>query len=340
MKKISIIILAAAAIAILCAAAYGRVYGNDNPEAVAYVNGEAIEYDEFMLFASKKKFEIIKYFSNTYNAEYDNDFWRRDYNGENPSEKMKEEVMRELVPVKLCQELFIKYGLADKSEYSELMKKLKEENSTRKKQKADNRVVYGVTEYTPLQYYEDNHAKLLIDLKAAMAEDKLKAKDEDLKKFYEENKDKYYGATDESEVIIYCFENGAPDSTELENLRAAAASGFDIKSDAEKLGGEYELCEVNSGTQRIYSMEYPELEELFAEPEAGYVSEVFKNDSRTYFAQILSVKENGCKPYEEVEDNVRRMYTSEKFEEYLNALIEKAKVRTTKLYENISFDDI
>lgn len=332
-----------AAVCIVCAAAASAaavIYaagGRRDTDAVAYVDGEKIGYDEFMLIAGKKKFEIIKYFSNEYNAEYGNGFWTESFGGENPSEKMKEEVLKELVPIKLQQKLAAERGIAESSDYASIMDRLDTENAERKEKKENNMVVYGVTEYSPLQYYEDSLAKLDIALKEDMAENYFKPEESELRAFYEENKDIYYKTVNECEIVLYAFKDEVPDSAALEGFRAALMSGFDVEADIEAAGGSAEPCNINSQNEKLYSMEYPELAAVLTEADEGYITDIFYTERGAYFARFITVEKNVYKSYEEVEQNVLDMYVDELFEEYMSELVENADIEKGAAYDSISF---
>lgn len=339
MKKLRIII-AIVCVAAVAAAVTHLVSGRYDTEIVAYVNGEKIEYDEFMLMAGKKKFEIIKYFSNKYNAEYNNDFWNSSFGGENPSEKIKEEVLKELTPIKIQQKMAVERGLIESSDYSSIMDKLNSENAERKEKKENNMVVYGVTEYTPLQYYEDSIAKMTIALKNNLAENYFKPDETELEAFYEENKDIYYKMVNRCGVILYKFKENVPEIAELENFRTAIISGFDMEADIEANGGIVEQCIIDSQSERLYSMEYPELVQDLSEADEGYVSDIFYTENGAYFAKFASVEKNIYKSYDEVKENVKKMYIDSLFNNYLNNQVENAKIQKGLAYDKITFNEI
>lgn len=61
--------------------------------------------------------------------------------------------VEQAVRMKLLQQLAVECGVAEPFSYSEMLRQLETENETRAKKAAAGETVYGLLEYTPLQYY-------------------------------------------------------------------------------------------------------------------------------------------------------------------------------------------
>lgn len=92
------------------------------------------------------------------------------------------------VRMKLLQQLAVEYGVAEPFSYSEMLRQLEVENETRTKKAAAGEPVYGLLEYTPLQYY-----RVLMDSYERAVKDGwiAEAGQDELLAYYEAHKEDY-----------------------------------------------------------------------------------------------------------------------------------------------------
>lgn len=304
---------------------------------VAYVNGEKIETAELMLFASMNKAEVVKYFADKYDAEYTSDFWNSVYGGENPRDILLETSMEELVPYKLKQKLAKKNDILESCDYSDFLVRLEQENTQRKQKKESGGVVYGVTEYTPAAYYKDSMAKLEIELKKIWTE-KLDPSEKELLAYYEEIKDGYYKKLNESSITVYSFDQEREE--EAGALLESAKKGEEVQQAAEALGAEIKNMDIDNESRRFITLAYPGVEELIENKQVPSAAGLFNVDGRICFVRVNEVKDGGYISFEDVEQNVLSMYTDQDFNEYIEKLIKKAKIKYTNEYKMLDLSSI
>ena len=306
---------------------------SDKANTVAYVNGEGIEIREFMLIASQKKAEVFKYFTDKYDAEYSETFWDSSFDGENPAEIITQMVMDELVPIKLQQQMAVKYGILDSCNYSDFLKRLEKENAERKKKKENNEIVYGVTEYSEETYYNDELAKTIISLKEIWKKE-LNYGDSELMDFYEKVKDIYYRENPTGEVLLYFFPSDKVDK--VASLLEKAKSGQNVDKDIEILEGRCERLIIDENlSDRYYDMEYPGLLQELSN--GNEYSNVLNYGDMIYFAKVKDIK-TGYKSYTDVKANVEKFYIDELYNNYVQELVNEAEKNI--INENLDFSNI
>lgn len=123
--------------------------GCQKKEALLYVNGEAVQEEEMALL---------------------------------------EEDARRAVQMKVLQQWAEECEGVEHFSYENMLRQMEEENQSRAEQKAAGEVIYGIPEYTPLQYYNDqmgNYERLLKE------EISRSAPEEELLDYYEEHIEEY-----------------------------------------------------------------------------------------------------------------------------------------------------
>lgn len=329
MKKIGIIALIISLVTI-CSC---KTVEND---VVAYVDGEKIETREFIMIASRKKAEVVGYFAGKYACEYADSFWNTNFNGEIPSEMLKEKVMEELLPLKIQQKLAVEYDLMKSCNYSDFLIRLNKENTERKRKKEKSDIVYGVSEYSEETFYFDENAKMIIALKD-LWEDEQDIKEEELKKYYEAIKEDYYKELPSGVLTMYIFDFGK-EATAAEIMNKAK-KGDDIDGIVKNAGGRIETLSLDSqSSQRVYDMEYPELLNSLTNGEK--IAGIFESFDGIYFAQLNEAGGNKYKAFEDVKGNVEDMYFNKIYNDYINKLTDEADIRFTEKYNELDFSQI
>lgn len=307
------------------------------PGTVLYIGSERVETDEFMLFASRHKAETVRYFADQYDAQYGKDFWTTDFDGLTPRQYLSDEVISELKEIKMLQKLAKKEGIMKSNSYSDLINTMHKANEQRKQQKKSGEIVYGVTEYTPYEYYSDSMAKLRISLKETLAE-KLNPDKEELKKYYEEIKDSYYKKSDECNLTVYSFPQDS--ASDAETLMNGAEPGENIKAAAEALGGAVQDMDTDYESDRYLSLYYPGLMDAVKEGKVNSVQGPYRTGGTVSFVRINEIKDGGYKSFDDVESNVLSMYMDNYIDDKIESMSEKAKVRYTDEYDGIDLSSL
>lgn len=154
---------------------------------VAKINGLPVQMREFMLMVNKNRSEVFSYFKQTYNAEDSETFWTDQFEGESPSELVKQYAIDELKETKTEQALAIEYGIIENADYDKFFAEWKAENERRKTAKANNEVIFGPVEYRELDYFNYVHSNMEVELKKKLRETEFDFSESDYLSYYENN---------------------------------------------------------------------------------------------------------------------------------------------------------
>ncbi|SDA43644.1 hypothetical protein SAMN02910368_00483 [Lachnospiraceae bacterium G11] len=199
-KKIVIIsILTFACIACFCVIA---VYLSSNA-------GYRITKKELEFHKNIMRNEIRNYYYANFGLEVDSETWDKEVNGITPEEYLTECALNQS---RLDRALFIiahEEGLIEYDDYDGFLNALKRENESRRKDILAGKVVYGLTEFTPEEYYKHVMADIENELLRRINVDET-----EVKKYLDENKEEWVNNITTlyiSDAIV--DENGAVKST-------------------------------------------------------------------------------------------------------------------------------
>jgi len=164
-----------------------------NPEtSVLLINGDVVQFGEFLLIAKQKRNNILTLFKNqiydenTFKVE---EFWNSNFNGVTPFEKLKQETEKQIIRVKTEQELAEKHKIINKFSYSEFTITLKQENKRRLDALKNKKPIYGPVQYPEKFYYGYLYNNMVIQLKDILGKEVFTFTEIEYKDFYERHKD-------------------------------------------------------------------------------------------------------------------------------------------------------
>lgn len=164
-----------------------------NPEAtVLLINGNNVQLAEFLLVANQKKSDIMNFFRKNisrYPAIDDKEFWNSTFDGIKLIEKLIAETEKQLIRIKVEQELAEQYRIIKKFNYSDLKYNLKQENKRRIKAVDNKQVIYGPVQYSEEFYYGYLHNNMILALKEILGKEVFNFTDKMYQNFYEQNKE-------------------------------------------------------------------------------------------------------------------------------------------------------
>lgn len=164
-----------------------------DPQTAFTVNGSKVVQEEFGIFLQNQKALTTSYFQTNYHAEYSNEFWTTSFNGEIPIVYAKQKAVDELKRLKVEQQLMKENGEMSAASFDEFMQDLEQENALRRNKIANKETVYGLTQFSPYQYYnyvQSTHYTNLINSLASSK--KYRFSDTVYKDYYEKQKENYY----------------------------------------------------------------------------------------------------------------------------------------------------
>ncbi|GMQ61953.1 peptidyl-prolyl cis-trans isomerase [Vallitalea maricola] len=313
-----------------------KIFRRSNEDVVvANINGEEITRKEFIARLKDHRAIIYNYFKNQYNVDDSNNFWTSEYGGEVPIEVSREKTLKELVRIKIEQSLARENGLIDDITYKEFLKKLKNENERRKKALENNEVIYGPTEYGESEYFSYTHSTMILELIETLNKEKFKPDDAELIKYYNNTRALQYKQEDQFTIEKITAEINNENKSlvfeTLDKIRKNINSGESLKTITDKyennnINLQFDKQILNENTAKMDSEKYPDIKKTVKLLAIGEISEIIEENNYFIIIRLIDKVDNGYKSFEEVKDHVRINYSKDKYEEYINSLVEEADI--------------
>ncbi len=346
------IIIGIVAVACIAALLIGAAFeyssaGTTADEIVAEVNGDPITAAEFNRVLGQQRASVIDYFKRTYGANFDEDFWHTDYNGEVPVDTARNWALEEAVKIKIQLNLAKSNGIIQGTSYTDLLTEMAKENERRRMALQAGEAVYGPTKFDESTFVEFYMSRLLIKLKERLSEKTLITTDEQLKQHYEKVKDALYRLEDNVRfyrISVSYMEGELRGGSEQQQkaMDLLNAIKLDLEQGKEAYGAikehqaanaahEIQISEelFNNETARMYFKSQPELYAVLTEhTEADPVSTVINDymEGQYVLARIIAREPNGYKRFEDQKGNIREHFNNALFEAYVSKLINEAEL--------------
>ncbi len=134
---------------------------------VAVVNGEPITQEEFDYFKARIRADVINYYISEFDAEVDEGFWQRDFNGITPEKDLENRAISECVKAKIQLVLCREYEIYDDISFAGLRQRAENFNRQDKSGAIGLKTINMDTFYT---YYIDTG---VMELKNILGEKEL-----------------------------------------------------------------------------------------------------------------------------------------------------------------------
>ncbi len=323
---------------------------------VATVNGEPIVVAELKLEMQSERSSVITYFQQKYNAVVDKKFWTTEFDGQTPTDYLKNTALEKLKRIKTEQILARDNGVVPDISYSYFLKEFAAENQKRSEAVKNGQPIYGVEQFNESTYFTDYHSKMIIDVKTELSkEGKELASDKAiLKAHYEATKEKLYKKTDIYVLKSYAYdyridgkETNVTEAQGKERLVKVLELVKQNKSDDEikaKFPGirimGLDLSEENASSA---SKTNPIMVGKAKELSAGQISDIFieqnSGQSSVILMKCFSKKPGGYKPFDEIESACKMDYESVYYEKLIDKLTPQSKLVTIdKVLKKVKID--
>lgn len=331
-------------ISVLCAtrsaAAESRALSIAAPDAeeagiIASVNGEPIVRDEFKLFMDLRRANVFTYFQQTHKATYQPEFWDSSYGGEVPIRMLREDVLNELVRIKVQQLWARELGLAKDVSYAQFLKALAAENERRRIALRNREPIYGPQQYDIRGYYDYLFSNLVVALRDRMAHAGPAPAHEQLRERYERLKEKRFrteGTATVKKLVVSEDRKHSADSSSsvvsardrLALVKAALARGDSFAQAAEEAGLAPIERVFSQETRRDDQIACPRLRKTAMAMNVGEVSDIIEEEDPLCLIQCVSKTPGGYMAFEEVKDTVTAEFWREKYESVIAQRISDA----------------
>ncbi|WP_438348745.1 hypothetical protein ACP8HI_24660 [Paenibacillus sp. FA6] len=312
-------------------------------EVVFAIDTYEVTDSEFNAFLQNKKALTASYFKRTYDIDYSEDFWTSSFNGENPLEYAKQQVMDDLLKVKIEQIMMKENGVVSDISYKSFLKSLESENNERQRKLKNNEPIYGPKNYGAQEYYSYLHSinyQKLIDKLSKVASNTLS--DDAVQQMYEDMKLDYFhkGYSFDYEKISLISESGGSKEA-LEEIQHISVSNDVSLEEAAKLIGQ--SVRVESMTLDLDEVSKDDtlsqlLYETFLELNDGEFSEVDQISSESFMYRISEKQDKGFEKFDDVKSAVIQIHVQGQLEQKVSQRLSEAKVQMNEeVFNKIAF---
>lgn len=319
-------------------------------DEVFQINGEAVSKAEFLNLMINLKGSVYSSLVQKYGQGDNEKFWTTSFNGETPEETLKQQTLENLKKIKVEQILFKKYGVVDDISYAGFLKALKNENIRRAKAVEEKEPIFGPVKYDEKVYYDYLQVSNAEKLKSKLVKTDLSSTDEEIEKYYNENKDELYKNPDQIKYekisISYLDKNGVESSDLKTNAEETMSKVLDdIKDNRQfqdiansymkksNLKIEYNEQVINGDMDRYASNIIDELNRLHA----GQASEIIEEKNSLSIVRVVEDIPAGYKSLKDVKSQIISAMVDKKYNVMINELIKDAKlVIDSRVYKDIN----
>lgn len=147
-----IIIVVILCISVTAVTAVWIVKAGEMPYLV--IDNRTVTKEEYQQALKDVRYDVNVYFSSTYGAIEEENFWTGEYGGEVPYKKLADEAVERLKYLHAVYSVAEENGDIDDPGYDSLVERMKNENRQRKEKIENGEVVYGLSEYSLEQFME------------------------------------------------------------------------------------------------------------------------------------------------------------------------------------------
>lgn len=229
---------------------------------------------------------------------------------------------------KIEQQLAVEKGTAESFEFEKLKQRMEEKNQENKEKREKGEPVYGLLTYDFPQFYDYEYNNAVLRLKEKLYQNELKATDEEIEKFYEENKMQLFQGVPEGNYYIFSgsrSEEVGKMFTEIlaeKNIKQA----LKIFESNEMRMADVEKLELNNESLRMLDKTNHQIVPELLLLEAKEWSGLIEDDYQYRILYCQTKKEGEVKALEEVKETIRNRVGDIKYEKYLKAKKEKADI--------------
>lgn len=311
-KKLSIVV---ACIIFVFGGVYLRAQNSHN-EIDLLLNSEPVSIEELDMNIKKQR-SIIRHKYSSFLEENESLNWEKQYTLGRPIDDLRESIIEELKLRSAHYQVGIRTSLIDDSSFEGITTRKDDLNNSNAKKIESGIVVYGLKNYNSEVFINTE----IDGIRQVYIEEYLSnIPDEEVRAFYEENKDTYYVKDDSyylDFVKIYYTHLDLDEHKKLEYfelMKEALESEEPLKrviTSSNPLYVFYHEVEVSSDTLSVLQREHPDVLDISHNAGFGKSEEVYDNGN-AYFLIDKSLKETyDYEEYNEIKPNVLRRYQEE-----------------------------
>jgi hypothetical protein len=293
-----------------------------------------------------EKSSIAGDFIAKYSAEYDQDFWEKQYGQakENPLDKLKKTTLSRLERTKHMQFLARKYGIIDEiKSFAALESELKKVNAERAKIKKETGILYGPVQYTFDVYYNIKNTELEYKLKKEMMDlERSWVSDDQARAYYDKMKETVFNLGHQLRYYQVRLPAKLLDPRSTEKIRAILLGQNEIDKDAfeslpSDLSNKIRISKHQQQTNEWTQDErYNKTMKILGNLDVGGASDPIHESEDAVFYKLIEKKHLGSSPYDKAKYGIKRDMYEEKIDSLLENSSQHVKTKINrKLYNSL-----
>lgn len=252
-------------------------------------------------------------------------FWTTQQEDGTPLEQIMELAQQELVHKKVVVQLAETVGIERKSDYLSMMQELEQENDNREGGSAAGQNVYGLTSFTPKDYYTYTYTELEGQLLESLKEEQ-QVTDQELKQIYQENIEQY--TSDVSVQMLIAEMRVEIDVDQAQEVAEELGEETDEELLAQKYPDVnfYQLKMTSLNTEEGKSGAYTMRWMTASAMQQGEVCEPFQIGDHLLVMRCLARAEHSPESFEEVKGVLKSDFLTDKVQQQISSEAQEAEV--------------
>lgn len=306
---------------------------DQDEKALFTINEVSIPKEEYAMFLQDQKALTVNYFTQTYGAEYDADFWSTEYGEEVPIEVAKEAALEKLIRIKVEQQVAKDLGIVGDTYFNTMVEQLEK-----------NKSIYGAENMDLFQKYLVYHSKLVLEAKEKFKNSYQKINEKTLKAKYEELKEVLFDTPDQLNVMEITIE--VLKGNDSESVLNEVVKDIDQEISIDDLINKYKDRAIITTKEKDYGIyegkdsDFSEQDFMLKETaytlEPGEMTIMIESENIYYILICMERKINGVADFEKVKSVVEEIVKEEAYEAYIDGLVGEVKIiKDEKAYDAI-----
>jgi hypothetical protein len=310
------------------------------PSAMA-VDGHQVSQAEFRWYMELERGVVFHYFNTQFHLEDGKAFWEHEFGGTTPRAMLRSNTVARIVREKVEQIILQSLGLAPDISYAAFLAQLDKTNQEREHAARQGKAVYGPVRYTPLQFYEHWKATLGIEARAKLGAQRWHPPAEELKQFYEQNRDLFRALPTYSLEVVAIRAAEDPGAgnraSAVQNASSIILSNLlpgRSLPDVLKSQPRNDLLTISG--KRLDNLNADRLAELFTGEQnlnavrnlaPGEATAITDSDAQIRVVRCVGKTGETQRPYEAVQPQVRERWLAQQYQAYLKDRVSQAQVK-------------
>ncbi|MFI8186155.1 peptidylprolyl isomerase [Actinacidiphila glaucinigra] len=319
------------AVAALVAGTVTAFGGQDHGDEVASLDGHPVTREELLFHMDRLAPTVQNELRNTYPGLKTSFSWNTKAGNRTALQRLQTRALAEIREDKTTLLLAQQQGLVGSVDFADLEAERTAENTSRAEAVAAGRTVYGVTDYSPDEYYGHRLTELATDLKDRLSKssgDPLHVTDAEVRKAYDDDPDSW-----NANATTYTY------TRLVVQVPGKAGADFDAKI-ARRVKAAGDLSDVNGvadaevttdtyggdGTTSVNTHDQ-DLMSVLGDLKPGEISEPEKGGGQITYYQLDSKKTNDDKAFSDYRSRIRQSLVEKKYDGYLQRRANDASMR-------------